>query len=266
MVDRPSRGDVMSSYRLGVEAYERLWSAVILPGAEAVVPWLELCEGDTVLDVGGGTGALGSAIGAAAASVTPIVADATFEMLRIAHGQRNTPAVLSDAMELPVAAGSVNAVVLAYVLFHLSDPLVALNEARRALRSRGRVATVTWASETPSRAEALWGDALGAAGVPTVAARRVDAGLDSIDAISDALTSTGFRPRRVWVEQLAHQWDRESFWGLVTGSGLNRQRLAMIAPEARDELLRDVRRRLDLLDPEDFFWQGEVICGVASRD
>jgi hypothetical protein len=53
---------------------------------------------------------------------------------------------------------------------------------------------------------------------------------------------------------------------LVTGSGLNRQRLAMIAPEARDELLRDVRRRLGLLAPEDFFWQGEVICGVASRD
>jgi ubiquinone/menaquinone biosynthesis C-methylase UbiE len=47
--------------------------------------------------------------------------------------------VQADAVPLPVAAEAVHAVVLAYVLFHLADPLAALQEAVRcSARAPGR--------------------------------------------------------------------------------------------------------------------------------
>jgi hypothetical protein len=52
---RPCRADVVASYDLGVEAYEKLWSPVILPAAVALVPWLGLGVGSVVADIGTGT-------------------------------------------------------------------------------------------------------------------------------------------------------------------------------------------------------------------
>jgi SAM-dependent methyltransferase len=266
VADRPSRADVLASYRIGVDAYEKLWGPVILPGAEAVVPWLDLRDGETLLDVGGGTGALIDAIRSAAPSVETIVVDASLEMLDVAGHRRKLPALLADAMAFPVSSSRVDAVVLAYVLFHLSDPLVALMEAARVLRPGGRVATVTWASETPSEADVLWSNALFEAGVPTLRLRRVDTGLDSTKAIESVLTEAGFSPRRAWAEQLTHRWNKDSFLALVTGSGVNRQRLELIPRDARESLLSRFRGQLEGLEPEAFVWEGEVICAVAGRD
>jgi ubiquinone/menaquinone biosynthesis C-methylase UbiE len=105
---------------------------VILPAAAALVPFLG--RDSMVLDVGAGTGALTPVIRSAAPDARVISVDATWEMLRVAHVRRATAAVQADAQALPVAAGSVDAVVLAYVLFHLSGPDRGLREATRVLR------------------------------------------------------------------------------------------------------------------------------------
>src|SRR5579864_6313497 len=104
MGDRPSRSDVTVSYGLGVEMYERLWSPVILPGAVALIPRLELQGGDVILDVGAGTGVLGGAIRDNAPSTQVFALDASHEMLRIAHLERGQPSVLADAASLPARA------------------------------------------------------------------------------------------------------------------------------------------------------------------
>jgi hypothetical protein len=62
----PRRADVADSYDLGVDAYEVLWSPVILPPAIDLVTQLELNDADLVVDVGAGTGALLTAIRSAA--------------------------------------------------------------------------------------------------------------------------------------------------------------------------------------------------------
>jgi SAM-dependent methyltransferase len=262
---RPRRANVVASYDLGVERYEQLWSPVILPPAAALIPWLELGDKTTVLDVGAGTGALVDTIRSAAPGAQVIALDASMGMLRAAHLRREAPAAQADAMVLAIVDETVDAVVLAYVLFHLADPLAALKEAARVLRLGGRVATVTWASERTERAQLVWDDALAAAGVPPLPPGRVDAGLDSPEAISSLLAQAGLLPRRIWSQLLCRQWDRESFWSLRSGSGVNRRRLAQIDPEARAILLGRLRRQLGELQPKDLFWEGHVLCAVASK-
>jgi SAM-dependent methyltransferase len=262
---RPRRRDVISSYDLGVEPYEQLWGPVILPAATALIPRLRLTHRSVVLDVGAGTGALVPTIRATAPEASVLALDASIEMLRAAHFKRRVPVARADAMALPVRSSAVDAVVMAYVLFHLAGPLAALKEANRVLRLGGRVGTVTWACEWKENAQRVWDDSLAEAGVPAIPARRVDDGLDNIEAIDGLFRTAGFAPERVWSKRLRHRWDPESFYGLATGSGVSRQRLALVDPDRCSSLLERFWARLRQLEPEDFRWEGEVICGIAAK-
>jgi SAM-dependent methyltransferase len=262
---RPRRADVADGYDRGAEAYEALWSPVILPPAAALIRFLGLTGRCVVADVGAGTGALLGAIRSAAPAAQVVALDASAEMLRIAHARRGEPAILADAAALPLADGTADAVILAYVLFHLADPALALAEAARVLRPGGRVGAITWAWERESRAGALWEQVLADAGVPPAPPRRSDAGLDRRDAVDALLHSARLRPERIWQERLHHQWDQSSFWELATGWGANRLRLSRIDAAARANVLARARSGLDRLTPQDFRWEGTVICAVATK-
>lgn len=217
-----------------------------------------------VLDVGLGTGALVDPVRATAPKASFVGVDASSQMLLVARHRRGVPVARADAMMVPVAAATVDAVVLAYVLFHLANPAAALGEAWRVLRPGGRVGTVTWAWERPGGAQLYWNEALVESGVPALL-RRVDAGLDTQDRVGGMLDEAGLLPRRIWTERLQRQWDPESFWALATGSGVNRQRLGLINPERRSQLLARLREQLNKLGPEHYRWEGEVICAVAAK-
>jgi len=264
MTSTPRRADVAASYDQGVEAYEALWSPVILPPAAAVVQALRLRRQSRVIDVGAGTGALLEAIRSAAPAIQVVALDASVEMLRVAHDHRRASAVRGDALDLPFADQSADCVVLAYVLFHLSDPRRGLAEAARVLRPHGRVGTVTWAWERGSRAHRVWDEVLADAAVPVLPPRRAGTDLDR-DAVETLLRSTGLRPQRIWMQRLRRQWNRSSFWQLATGSGVNRTRLALVDAATRSEVLACLRNRLERLGPQDFVWTGEVVCAVAQR-
>jgi SAM-dependent methyltransferase len=263
---RPRRADVAEGYDRGAETYEALWSPVILPPAAALVPLLGLAGRCVVADVGAGTGALLGAIRAAAPAAQVVALDASAEMLRIARARRGAPAILADAAALPLAGGAADAVVLAYVLFHLADPALAIAEAARVLRPGGRVGAITWSWERGSRADVFWDEVLTDAGVSPAPPRRVDAGLDRPEAVDVLLRSAGLRPRRIWQQRLHHQWDRSSYWELATGWGANRLRLSRVDPAARADVLARVRSGLDRLAPQDFRWEGAIICAVATKD
>ena len=262
---RPRRADVAGGYDLGAEAYEALWSPVILPPAAALVPFLQLSGRCLVADVGAGTGALISAVRSAVPAARMVALDASAEMLRVARTRRGVQAILADALALPLPDGTADAVILAYVLFHLADPSLALAEAVRVLRPGGRAGIVTWARDRETRAHAVWDHALTEAGVPPAPLRRVDAGLDRPDAVHALLRSAGLRPERIWTQRLRRQWDRSSFWELASGSGVNRIRLGLVDAATRADLADQLRHALDRLTPPDFLWEGEVICAVAAK-
>jgi SAM-dependent methyltransferase len=91
--------------------------------------------GRRVLDVGAGTGAASRAASDAGA-VAVIAVDVARGML--AHrADRRPPAAVGDARRLPFAPASFDVVVAAFSLNHVSDPEVALAEARRVLRGDG---------------------------------------------------------------------------------------------------------------------------------
>jgi SAM-dependent methyltransferase len=186
-------------------------------------------------------------------------------MLRAARARCAAPAIQADAVALPLADGAADAAILAYVLFHVSDPPRALAEAARVLRPGGRVATVTWSTECMPRAFAVLDELMAQAGIAPSLPRRQDTGLDSPGAMADALRAAGLPPERVWLEQLHRQWDRESFLRLVTGMGTTMVRLNSAGSELRDDVLARLDRELGRIAAEDLRWEGEVICAVARK-
>ena len=265
MAERPRRADVAGAYDLGVDAYEALWSPVILPPAVAVVEAFGLPAGAQVVDVGAGTGGLLPAIREHGTGASVMSVDASEQMLRVARRDHQARAVQADALALPVAAAVADAVLLAFVLFHLADPPRALREAARILRPGGRVGTVTWTREGSVVASAVFERMLTEAGAPAPPLRRVDAGLNSAEAIEATLGGAGVAVDKVWLVGLHRQWDPEAHWRLLTGGGVNRSRLAALDKRTRDDALAEAKRRLAELPADGFSWWGEVVCAVASK-
>ena len=264
-VARPRRADVARAYDLGVDAYDALWSPVILPPAVAVAEALALAPDARVVDVGAGSGALLPALRRCAPDSAVVSVDASEEMLRAARRNHAALAVRADALALPVADGSVDAVLLAFVLFHLAEPATGLAEAARALRRGGRVGTVTWTREGSAPANKVFEAALADAGAPVPPVRRIDQGLDSEVAIRATLGEAGFSVDEVWLVGLRHRWEPDAYWALATGNGVNRARLAALDDATREETLATAQDRVMSLDPEAFSWWGEVVCAVASK-
>jgi SAM-dependent methyltransferase len=252
-------------YSADAATYDAHWSPVILPAAEALIRALPLADAQRLLDVGAGAGALTPAIRAAAPGVTVVGVDAAEGMLRIARDRRGLSGIVGDAGKLPIARGSVDAAVLAFVLFHLIDPLAGLVEAARALRCGGHAGTATWAEECPTRAAQLWEDALDAAGAPSAPERSDHRHLDSPDAVDALLRRAGLTPRRIWTEQIDYTYTREQFWRLRVGFGSPRWRLNRLDASTRVELLDRLRVRLAALGPDDLRFRGRVVLAIAEQ-
>lgn len=263
--ERPRRADVAARYDRGVDSYVALWSPVIVPPALSVIAALDLRWSRCVLDLGTGSGALVPHLRAAAPTATLVGLDASREMLRVARHATSLLAIEGDAVSLPLRTGSVDGALLAFVLFHLSDPAAAMAEVARVVAAGGTVGTVTWVRDGGTGAYDVWDAALTEGGAPALPAMRVDSGLDSSEAVDALLADAGLLTVQVWTEDLEHQWDPSTYWQLATGSGMNRARLDQLEPSVRAETLRRVRRRLDALPSDAFRWSGQVVCAVGAK-
>jgi SAM-dependent methyltransferase len=143
-------------YRLGM----RVTAAYCAPGQNLqarVIEHLMAAGAVTVLDAGCGDGALAAAAASSPLRVIGLDAAAPMVVAARAHG----PVVRGDVTALPVADGSVDAVVTVNVLYHLDQPTTALREARRVLKPGGLLVAGTVArSDSPEMAP-FWRPASG---------------------------------------------------------------------------------------------------------
>jgi ubiquinone/menaquinone biosynthesis C-methylase UbiE len=173
--------------------------------------------------------------------------------------------VRADATVLPFPDGAVDALLCAYVLFHLLDPAAGVREARRVLRPDGWLGTVTWANETPPAAARVWDETLTELQVPIPAAHGNHAGLDDETSIRNLLVDAGLRPTHIWRADITHRFTFTDFLTMRTCCGCNGVRVEQLSAEHRRRVLAEVTTRLQQLSADDFTFCGQVICATATR-
>lgn len=151
-VEPPLVDEIRSAYEGSATAWAAGPSAVYRLLAVALVETApSSLRGQRVLDLGAGTGVASDAL--AAIGVRPVAVDLALAMLRHRQSHR-PPGVVGDAQALPFHDGAFDAIVAAFSLNHVPDPVVALSECRRVTKSSGLILASTFPSDADHPAKA----------------------------------------------------------------------------------------------------------------
>ncbi|GAA2634808.1 MULTISPECIES: class I SAM-dependent methyltransferase [Streptomyces] len=132
-------------------------AALSFPEELRILRELGVTESSTLLELGAGSGAVTRCLRAALPGLTIVAVDIDETLLAHAEGT-GAELVVADAADLPLETGSVDTVLLRYVLQHVPDTSKVLTEVRRVLRPGGRVIvtevdTSCWGIAEPSYPE-----------------------------------------------------------------------------------------------------------------
>ncbi|MCP3919377.1 MAG: class I SAM-dependent methyltransferase [bacterium] len=259
--------DALRAYYSHVaEDYARSWGPVLAPLGEMLVAALALEHARVVVDAGAGTGSLLPALGRRASGALVVGADLSEGMLRVARSRsRDAPLAVMDAQRLALGDSCVDALVLAFMLFHVPDPVRALREAGRTLRPGGEVGLATWVEDRLPGAvlftEEL--DAHGASEDPMPAEVRRLAETDSEEKLAGLLRAARLTPVRTWTAHVDHAWTAAELLDTRVHCGGHARRLRSLAPEARSSCVARVRARLEHLTPAELVHKMEAVFAVG---
>jgi len=173
-------------------AYADTFAAISNPFVPALLDAVAIQAGTGLLDVACGPGLVSAAAAARGANVTGV----DFSPNMVAEARRRYPALTfraGDAAALPFEDASFDAVVIGFGLHHFPYPAHALAEARRVLRSGGRLGFTTWA---PPEMHVMHGIVVGAvreAGDAGAALPLAPGGaVNQVSACVDLLEEAGF--------------------------------------------------------------------------
>lgn len=261
--DTERLAEIYSSHARG---YADSWGPVIRPMGQRLLQALPWDRARHVIDLGTGAGTHLPEIRRLARGAYVVGVDRSPGMLELAR-RHGAPLVLMDGVELGFRDCSIDVAVMAFMLFHLDDPVVALREVCRMLRPGGTVGTVTWAEDPEIEASRAWEAELDANGArDLVAARpRRDEPLNTPEKMVELFTMTGFEPMKIWVERFEHHWDLDELTRMHITFGRTKRKLESLDASTRTTFLARGRDRLLGLPPEAFIYRAAVVCGVACR-
>jgi SAM-dependent methyltransferase len=169
-----------------------------------------------------------------------------------------------DVLNMPLATGTFDVAMLAFMLFHVPDPLAALREVRRVLRPTGVIGLTTWGPAPSFRAEEVWNeelDARGAVADPAVSTRGL---MDTPEKVAGLLDATGFHVLSLRTAPWRRPMTVEQVIALRSSIGAPARRLASLGAEDRDLCVQRARHRLRELDADALTDHDEVIYATAT--
>jgi ubiquinone/menaquinone biosynthesis C-methylase UbiE len=254
-------------YSSSAADYARHWSPVIRPMGQKLIRLMPLTSARRILDVGTGTGALTPDIRAVAPGALIVGVDGSLGMLEVAQESVTVPLAAMDIRHLGFESGSFDAAVMAFVLFHLPDPVQGLVEIGRVLRPGGVLGICVWGSSQSFGASDVWDEALSSfgAGPDPFQSTDRDELMDTPEKLAALLQEAKFEVARSWSEQFEHRWTADALIAQRTAFGSYQRRLDTLDATARGACLARVRERLDVLPPGDFAFRPDIIFAIARR-
>lgn len=137
---------VLEEYRALAPHYDRRWASYIEASVRETLSRFEVTSGQSVLDVGCGTGVLLERLAATAPGARLSGVDLSPEMLGEARKRLGTaiPLERSHADDLPFADREFDVVVSTNALHYFPNPSAALDEMARVMRPNGKLVITDW--------------------------------------------------------------------------------------------------------------------------
>ena len=138
------RGEYVQDMFTRIARHYDLMNRIMTAGQDvewrkAVIRQAHLKPNDRLLDLGAGTGDLAREALAQQPEVKVIAADFTLEMMRVGQLNGSLPWSAADALRLPFADETFDAIVSGFLMRNVGDIQQALKEQYRTLKPRGRI-------------------------------------------------------------------------------------------------------------------------------
>jgi len=243
-------------------AYRELWAPILEPAGVRLLRDLPLRDARQVVDIGTGVGSLLPHIRRAAPNARIVGVDGSAGMIALAP--TGFELLVGDVLDLPLPTGAFDVAVVAFMLFHLMDPIAALREIRRVVTAGGTIGVTTWGEAPSFGADDVWDQELEAHGAPPDSAPSSRARLDTPEKLGGILEAAGWRVVSMHVEPWRHPMTVDEIVALRTRMGAPARRLGQLDAPIRDACVRSARRRLLELDDDALMDQDEVIYATAT--